>query len=171
MNNFTKNKHIRIMICYGSQNGYAESLALDIYKSLSFIDTKILPMDKVIIEDMNSYDFVIFVISTNKMGSFPDNSKLFYNNLSSKNYNLYFKYSIIGVGDSSYDNFCLPAKKIENYLFKTKSAKCIDNIYLDDSFDHEEEYLNYKSSLLSILKEEESNIKKWFTNSMNTNIT
>ncbi len=171
MNNFTKNKHLRIMICYGSQNGYAESLAFDIYKSLSFIDRKILPMNEVIIDDMNSYDFVIFVISTNKLGSFPDNSNLFYNKLNYTNYNLSFKYFIIGIGDSSYDNFCEPAKKIDTYLSKTKSKKCLDNMYLDDAIDHEEEYLFHKNSLLAILKEEESNIKKWFTNSMNKNIT
>ena len=44
-------------------------------------------------------------------------------------------------------------------------------IYLDDAIDHNEDYLLNNSSLLVILKEEGLNIKKWFTNSMNSNLT
>jgi len=171
MNKFTKNKHLKITVCYGSQNGYAESLAIDIYKSLQFIDKKINSMNELDLKSLNSYDFVIFVVSTSNQGSFPKNSQLFYNKLLNNSDDLYFKYFIIGIGDTSYSNFCLPAKKIDIILSKTNSKKALDNIYLDDAIDHEDEYLLYKNNIIQVLKDEESNIKKWFTKSMNNNIT
>ena len=171
MNNFTKNKHLKVLVCYGSENGYAESLAQDIYKSLPFIETKISSMNEVIIEQMNSYDFIIFILSTNKLGTFPINANLFYNNIKLKEHKFNFKYSIIGIGDSSYENFCLPAKKVEIYLSKTGSNNLLKNIYLDDSIDHNYEYNKYKSDLIDILKKEDLKIKKWFTESMNNKIT
>lgn len=170
MNNYTKNKHLRVLICYGSQNGYAESLASDINKSIPLIDKVFMPLNNVNINEMNSYDFIIFVVSTNKHGDFPDNAQLFYNNFNNTNSKFLFKYFLIGIGDTSYNDFCLPAKKIEIILSKTNTKKALDNIYLDDSIDHNQEYLSYKNSIVQILKDEASNIKKWFTKSMNTNL-
>ena len=171
MNNFIKNKHLKVMVCYGSQNGYAESLAKDIYNLLPFINTKISSLNDVNIHEMNSYDVIIFILSTNKLGTFPDNSKSFVTKVILKEHYFNFKYFVIGIGDSSYDEFCLPAKKLDKYLSKTNSIKLFKNIYLDDSIDHDDEYINYRNNIINILKEEELKIKKWFTESMNNNIT
>lgn len=171
MNKFTKNKHLKVLLCYGSQNGYAHSLAQDIYNSLSVIDKSILSMNEVNTEELHLNDYVIFVLSTSTEGSFPKNSDHFYYNLKNKNNNLNFKYFIVGIGDSSYTNFCMPAKKLNSFLSDESCIKALESIYLDDGIDHEEEYIGYKNSIIQIIKDEESDIKKWFTDSMNTNLT
>ena len=169
MNNFIKNKHLKIAVFYGSEKGYAESLAKDIYNSIKCFDKQINSLNNINLSDLNSYDFIIFVVSTNIEGSFPKNSQLFYNKLLINYYDLDFKYLIIGIGDTSYLNFCLPAKKIDNILHKTNCKKILHNLYLDDSLDHELNFLIYKNKIIKILKNEEVKIKEWFTKSMNNN--
>jgi len=61
--------------------------------------------------------------STHGAGDYPDNIKNFVNDLNKSDQDLSTtRFLIIGVGDSSYDTFCLAAKNIENIL-KTKGCK------------------------------------------------
>ena len=60
--------------------------------------------------------------STHGAGDFPDNIQAFVNNLSQSTENLSsLRFFIIGLGDSSYDTFCLAAKKM-NKLLKSKGS-------------------------------------------------
>ncbi len=63
--------------------------------------------------------------STHGAGDYPDNIKHFVDDLTHSDQDLSTsKFLVIGVGDSSYDTFCLAAKNIEK-LIETKSCKKI----------------------------------------------
>jgi MioC protein len=70
--------------------------------------------------------------STHGAGDYPDNLKSFIEDLTKDDQDLSTsKFLVIGVGDSSYDTFCLAAKKIENTLILKGYKKIIDLITLD----------------------------------------
>jgi len=70
--------------------------------------------------------------STHGAGEFPDNIKKFINDLRSYDQKLSTThFLVIGVGDSSYDTFCLAAKNIENLLISKGCLKKINLLTLD----------------------------------------
>jgi MioC protein len=70
--------------------------------------------------------------STHGAGDFPDNIKKFINDLKSSDQKLSTaKFLIIGVGDSSYDTFCLAAKKSEIILLSKGYNKIVDLFSID----------------------------------------
>jgi MioC protein len=70
--------------------------------------------------------------STHGAGDFPDNIKKFINDLKSSDQKLSTtKFLIIGVGDSSYDTFCLAAKETEKVLLSKGYQKTLDLFSID----------------------------------------
>jgi len=66
--------------------------------------------------------------STHGAGDYPDNIDQFVSDLRSSNEDLStIKFLTIGVGDSSYDTFCLAAKNIEKLLI-SKGCSCVKAI-------------------------------------------
>jgi MioC protein len=80
--------------------------------------------------------------STHGAGEFPDNIQSFVNNLTRSTQDLTaINFFVIGLGDSSYDTFCLAAKKINKLLKSKGSIEIIPLKTFDmlDDIDPEEE--------------------------------
>lgn len=80
--------------------------------------------------------------STHGAGEFPDNIQAFVNNLTQSTQDLSsLRFFIIGLGDSSYDTFCLAAKNMNNILKSKGSIEILPLKAFDmlDDIDPEEE--------------------------------
>ena len=70
--------------------------------------------------------------STHGAGDHPDNIKPFVEDLKNCDQDLSTtKFIVIGVGDSSYDTFCLAAKNIEKLLISKGCVKLLNLLTLD----------------------------------------
>ena len=166
---FEKNKHMKILICYGSENGYAQSISEKLFKNLSFLNKDIKEANDINdISTLNNYDIIIFLFSTCLFGKFPRNSQKFWSKLKSFENDLNFNYCVLGLGDISYNEYCTPAIKVSNKLSLFKSCKKIHDLTLfDDSINHEISLQDWIKDIVLIIKNLETNIKIWFSNSMN----
>ncbi len=80
--------------------------------------------------------------STHGAGDYPDNFKPFAADLENNTTDLSpVKFFTIGVGDSSYDTYCLAAKNISNSLKSKGCLNIIPDLYLDMSQDIDPELL------------------------------
>lgn len=171
IHNFEINKHQKLLICYGSEKGYAKSISESLYNNITLLSKDIKEANDL--EDislLNTYDIVIFVFSTCLHGTFPKNSNIFWNNLKKYKGSLNFKYCILGIGDISYSDYCLPAINLSTKLSMYNNCSTIHNLtLLDDSINHDLELTEWINNIHFRVKLEEKEIKKWFSNSMTTN--
>lgn len=80
-----------------------------------------------------SQDVVLIVTSTTGQGDFPDNiARLYVAVRDQLGYQPELRYGVIGLGDSSYDNFCGAAKTFDATLLE-QSAQRIGEVLLVDA--------------------------------------
>lgn len=80
-----------------------------------------------------SQDVVLIVTSTTGQGDFPDNiARLYVAVRDQLGYQPELRYGVIGLGDSSYDNFCGAAKTFDTTL-QEQSAQRIGEVLLVDA--------------------------------------
>lgn len=171
VHDFEINKHQKLLICYGSERGYAKSISETLYNKLSLLCKDIKEANNL--EDislLNTYDIIIFVFSTCLNGKFPKNSQKFWSNIKKYKGEFNFKYCILGIGDISYVDYCLPAINLSSKLSMYNNCSTIHNLtLLDDSIDHDYQLIEWIKNVSFEIKYQEKQIKKWFSNSMTTN--
>jgi sulfite reductase alpha subunit-like flavoprotein len=171
MFNFLTKKNISIYIFYGSQTGYAESVAKHLFNE---IQNKVKPIHNNI-DILNNFfnytiqkdDFVIILLSTTGDGDFPDNAMKFYKVIKKYREPLLtnINYALIGFGDSNYRSYCHSSKYLNRRLHKLKATQFLETHYNDEATgDQVDEWLN---KVLEYLKNYKRNILSWFMNSMN----
>jgi flavodoxin len=85
-----------------------------------------------------SKDVVLIVTSTTGQGDFPDNiARLYVAVRDELGYQPELRYGVIGLGDSSYDNFCGAGKTFDVTL-QDQSAKRVGEMLLVDATEHPE---------------------------------
>jgi len=111
-------------VLYGSQSGCAQEVAERIQREAKrrHLRVKLSALDDYPIENLASEPMVIFVVSTTGQGDEPDNMKNFWNFLRRKSLasdslkNV--KFTVFGLGDSSYSKFNFVAKKLHRRLLQ-----------------------------------------------------
>lgn len=112
----------RLIILYGSQTGTAEDVALQISQGARrlHIATHVSSMDDFDYPSMNPTETIVFVCSTAGHGSQPANMTSFWTTLRQANLPGNFldgiKFTVFGLGDSSYPRFNWAAKKLYRRL-------------------------------------------------------
>ncbi|PVU99414.1 hypothetical protein BB559_000722, partial [Furculomyces boomerangus] len=138
-----------IKIFYASESGNAEAIAMQIAneaKNKSY-DVKIHEIQDFLKESFDVPKTAIFVISTFGDGDPPSNAestfrkmaikaKRFKNNSESEYANLY--YSVLGLGDTNYNNFCNASKTFIKHLKTLKSTEFYPCGFADDGTGLEE---------------------------------
>jgi MioC protein len=120
-------KNIQIIV--GSMLGNTEYVAEACEEALQALNkTATLHFSPNLTEIPTQNCFWLICCSTHGAGDYPDNIKPFIDQLEQCDQDLSTVYfSVIGVGDSSYDTYCQAAKNINNLLL---SKGCISNIPL-----------------------------------------
>lgn len=150
-----ENVVLKPLVIYGTETGNSKKVASQIVAG--FKKNKV--QGKSI--DVFQYDFtkiekekiLLFVMSTQGEGEFPQNALKFYNYL--RNTDVKFKntsYAVFGLGDSSYPLFCNAGILLDQIL-EEKGAKRLLPLVKGD-VDYSSEVVKWENDLLNIFKEQ-----------------
>ena len=143
--------NIVITILYGSQTGNARSLAQEIHSKIKQkgLPTKLISMSDYRINQLKKEKWLVVVVSTQGNGEPPEEAIDFYEQLLGKRApkipNLNF--SVLGLGDSSYDEFCQTAKEMDQRL-ETLGGKRFSE-RLDNDLDYQEDCDQWSASFIT----------------------
>src|SRR5574343_518305 len=126
-------------ILFGSQTGNSASLANDAAASAK--SHGLLPvvksMDEVDIQQLAKIDYLLIITSTYGEGAMPDNAEMLWEAASSddaprlENLN----YSVLALGDTSYDLFCQAGIDWDNRLQELGAKRLFDRVDCDVDFE------------------------------------
>ncbi|MEN0001228.1 MAG: sulfite reductase subunit alpha [Pseudomonadota bacterium] len=131
---------VELNILYGTQTGNAEAVALDAAEAAKAqgFAPRVEGLDDVSMEALAEMKQILIVISTYGEGEMPDNAELFWQALSATTAPRLEEmvYSVLALGDTSYDEFC-HAGKLMDMRLEQLGAKRI-NARVDCDVDYED---------------------------------
>ncbi|MEL6436601.1 MAG: sulfite reductase flavoprotein subunit alpha, partial [Pseudomonadota bacterium] len=131
---------VELNILYGTQTGNAENVALEAAEEAKQhgFAPKVAGLDDIAMEQLAQMKQILVVISTYGEGEMPDNAELFWNALSATTAPRLedMVYSVLALGDTSYDEFC-HAGKLMDMRLEQLGAKRI-NARVDCDVDYED---------------------------------
>ena len=136
-----------INILYGTQTGNSESVANDAAEAAKNhgLAPAVKSMDEVELEALAEIEFLLIVISTYGEGEMPDNAQLLWDAISLDSAPKMEKtqFSILALGDSSYDDFCQAGIDWDNRLVELGAKRVYDRVNYDIGLDElAEEWIN-----------------------------
>lgn len=128
-----------ITILYGSQTGNSESVANDAAQAAKAhgLNAKVLGMDEIERDAFIGLEYLLIITSTYGEGDMPDNAQMLWEAISSDDSislaNM--KYSVLALGDTSYDLFCQAGIDWDQCLAKLGATCLVERIDCDVDFD------------------------------------
>lgn len=128
-----------INILYGTQTGNAESVANDAAAAAK--THGLLPvvksMDEIEIEALAKMEYLLIITSTYGEGEMPDNAQMLWDAISADSAERMeqCKFSILALGDTSYDLFCQAGIEWDNRLAELGAERLYDRADCDVDFD------------------------------------
>jgi len=142
-------------IVYGTKTGNAQTVAQQLQKTFHDynIDSECFNISKYDINRILSENLLLIVMSTDGEGELPPNSRKFYGYLSNKDFPQIpqLKYSILALGDSSYEYFCGAGKMLDTKLNSLGAQSIIPRI--DCDVDFKDDALNWIEKVFLFLSE------------------
>ncbi len=147
---------VRIVhILYGTQTGNAESVANDAANVAKAHGLKPLvnSMDEVDIGALAAMDYLLIITSTYGEGEMPDNAQLLWDAVASDAAPklAHMKYSVLALGDTSYDLFCQAGIEWDKRLAALGAVRIYDRV--DCDVDFEEPAANWISAVIPHMAE------------------
>ncbi|WP_442498769.1 sulfite reductase subunit alpha [Methylobacter sp. sgz302048] len=144
-----------INILYGSQTGNAESIAHDAANVAKTHGLKplIKSMDEVEISQLASMEYLLIVTSTYGEGEMPDNAQMLWQAVSTDSAPALnnMKFSVLALGDTSYDLFCKAGIDWDRRLAELGATRIYDRT--DCDVDFEEPASNWISAVIPHMAE------------------
>ena len=128
-----------INILYGTQTGNSESVANDtaVVAKSHGLSPVIKGMDEIEIDALANMEYLLIITSTYGEGEMPDNAQLLWDQANSdsapKMENT--QYSILSLGDTSYDEFCQAGIDWDNKLNELGAKRIYDRVDCDVDFE------------------------------------
>lgn len=128
-----------VTILYGSQTGNAKGIAEQYYNKLKAdgLSAKLLNMADYKPKNIKNESHVVIVVSTHGEGDAPDDAVQLHEFLGSKKAPKLdgLKYTVLGLGDSSYEFFCQTAKDFDERLAKLGATALVARVDCDVDFE------------------------------------
>ncbi len=142
-----------ITILFGSQTGSAESVAIDagaIAKSYG-LTPFVKSMDEVEANALASFEYLLIITSTYGEGEMPDNAQLLWDGVSAEGMSSLasVNYSVLALGDTSYDLFCQAGIDWDNRLAELGANRVYERVNCD--VDYEEPAQAWMSSVIPLI--------------------
>ncbi|SDY08197.1 sulfite reductase (NADPH) flavoprotein alpha-component [Salimicrobium album] len=145
-----------ITVLYGSHTGNCEELAEQLSKNLKEKDFQVTvsSMDDFKTKNLKKTEDLLVLTSTHGDGDPPDNAMTFYEFLFSKRAPELkdVRYSVLALGDSSYEFFCQTGKDIDARLEELGAERLYERV--DCDLDFEEPAETWKEGVLEKLEEQ-----------------
>lgn len=169
--NFFSNKYLKVLVAYGSQTGCAEAIAQILHKKLStfIVGAELSIMNDIKdIKNLETYDYIVFLVSTTGDGDFPDNANKFWRKMRRyKEKDLKkVNYCILGLGDTNYNNFCFSSKSLNRRLKKNLAKEYLPIEFADDAVGLEDVVEPWLIKVEDFLRNKQKDIQNWFIKSM-----
>ena len=128
-----------ISILYGSQTGNSESVASDTAQAAKAhgLNANVLSMDEIEADSFIKLEYLLIITSTYGEGEMPDNAQMLWDAVSSDDsIDLSaMKYSVLALGDTSYDLFCQAGIDWDQRLEKLGAKRLYERVDCDVDFD------------------------------------
>ncbi|MBT9096779.1 sulfite reductase subunit alpha [Methylovulum psychrotolerans] len=131
---------VRILdILYGSQTGNAEAVANDAAAIAKTHGLKpvVRSMDEISVADLAAMEHLLLITSTYGEGEMPDNAQLLWESAQADTAPTLPKlhYSVLALGDTSYDLFCQAGKDWDNRLHQLGATRVYERTDCDVDFE------------------------------------
>ena len=123
------------LIAYATQTGYAQQVALQTVQSLQAAgrDVRMTSLADLQLDDLNSVERALFVVSTTGEGDAPDPAAVFVRNVLTRSATLpALQYGLLALGDREYDNFCAFGHQLDAWLRHQGARSLFDVIEVDN---------------------------------------
>jgi len=138
----------RPLILYGTETGNAKKVATQLLASFKKekIQARIADVFQYDFEKLSKETDVLFVVSTQGDGEFPQNAQKFYEQLKNSSQNFSnLKYSVLGLGDSAYPLFCHAGVLLDKIFEEKQATRLLPLIKAD--VDYEETVVAWEKGL------------------------
>lgn len=151
----------KITIIYATETGNSKQLATQfasIFKK-NKLPVKLFSVDQYSFNQLQKENILIVVISTQGDGEPPAAAQVFFNSLFNENIQLNnLNYAVVGLGDSSYPEFCKAGIDVDAQLAKLGANRLQQLLKCD--VEYEAVAMNWFHELLQILKNQQSPIQQ-----------
>ncbi|CAM4003853.1 assimilatory sulfite reductase (NADPH) flavoprotein subunit [Saccharibacillus endophyticus] len=128
-----------VTILFGSQTGNGSGLAKKLAKRLDeqHVKTEVLSMSDFKPANLKKLENLLIIVSTHGEGDPPDNALAFHEFINSKRAPKLdsLNYSVLALGDTSYEFFCQTGKDFDSRLAELGASRLVDRADCDVDFD------------------------------------
>ncbi len=128
-----------ISILYGTQTGNSESVANDAatLAKAHGLQPAVKSMDEIEIDALAKMEYLLIITSTYGEGEMPDNAQLLWDSISADSAARMenTRYSVLALGDTSYDLFCKAGIEWDTRLAELGAKRLYDRIDCDVDFE------------------------------------
>lgn len=143
---------LTLHVLVGTQTGTAETIADDLARAASGfgVTATASGLDDIEVERLPSLGHLVVITSTYGEGEMPDNAELFWDALQASTAPRLdgLKYSVLALGDSSYDGFCQAGKLIDTRLEQLGAERVLARV--DCDVDYEEPAAAWTTEALTV---------------------
>ncbi|MEO8234229.1 MAG: flavodoxin domain-containing protein [Flavobacterium sp.] len=128
---------VKPIIVYGTETGNSKKVASNLLAAFkkNKIQAKAIDVFQYDVTKLEKENVILFVMSTQGEGEFPQNAVAFYENLKVSNVNLKnVSYAVLGLGDSSYPLFCNAGILLDEVLAEKGAKQLLSLVKADVDF-------------------------------------